>query len=261
MVFFRSGNLKVFLLFISTFHFSGQVFSKNSDSTQSIGRFSGAVSVTNNGISLLPSFSLGKPAAIFDLVLAQKKLSFEPQLRFSMEGKPWTFLFWWRYQAVQMRRFLLNVGVHPAIAFKEKMVIVDNNSRPIVQAQRFVAVEVLPTYILTKKISIGFYYLYSRGLEADATRNTHFLAVRTSLANIKLPKQLFLKFMPQVYYLKMDQKDGLYVNSNLTLGRQNFPLSVASIVSKSIRTHINTGKAFVWNISLNYSFGRNYIGK
>lgn len=81
-------------------------------------KMGGTISVTNNGISLLPTFTLGKPAAIFDLSLAGKRFSFEPQFRFALEGKPWSMIFWWRYKVVNSSRFLLKVGAHPAIAFK-----------------------------------------------------------------------------------------------------------------------------------------------
>jgi hypothetical protein len=48
----------------------------------------GALTVTNNGISLLPTFSLGKPAAIFDLTVGGEKLSFDPQFRFAWMASP-----------------------------------------------------------------------------------------------------------------------------------------------------------------------------
>jgi len=55
----ESTQLLVFLLSIFT-HFA---FSQKVDSIKTIHRLGGAVTVTNNGISLLPTFSLGKPAS------------------------------------------------------------------------------------------------------------------------------------------------------------------------------------------------------
>jgi hypothetical protein len=89
-----SGNIliRALLLFVllSLFHFS---FPQKTDSTKIARHIGGAVTVTNNGISLIPNFTLGKPAAIFDLSVGGKKLSFEPQFRFALEGKPWSFIF------------------------------------------------------------------------------------------------------------------------------------------------------------------------
>jgi hypothetical protein len=74
--------------------FNHLAFSQEADSTKAVYHFGGAVTVTNNGISLLPTFSLDKPAVMFDMSVGGKKLSFEPQFRFSLEGKPWAFIFW-----------------------------------------------------------------------------------------------------------------------------------------------------------------------
>ena len=51
--------------FIFTFIIvSSTGFSQTVDSTRIIQHFSGTASITNNGISLIPSFSLGKPAVL-----------------------------------------------------------------------------------------------------------------------------------------------------------------------------------------------------
>jgi len=41
---------------------------------------------------------------MFDLSMG-KRLSFDPMFRFSLEGKPWTFIFWFRYQVLNNDRF------------------------------------------------------------------------------------------------------------------------------------------------------------
>ena len=39
----------------------------------------GGISITNKGISAIPTFTLGKPAAIVDLTVRKQRASFEPQ--------------------------------------------------------------------------------------------------------------------------------------------------------------------------------------
>ena len=90
--------IKMALLFFVLLYLTPFSFSQKADSTKGIGHFSGAVSVTNNGISFVPTFSLDKPAAIFNLSMGKNRFSFEPDLRFSLAGKPWSFLFWGRYK-------------------------------------------------------------------------------------------------------------------------------------------------------------------
>ncbi|MDF0709211.1 hypothetical protein [Flagellimonas okinawensis] len=99
--------------------------------------FSGTASVTNNGISLIPSFSLGDPALIFDLKFKKGKLSFEPDMRFALEGKPWTFIFWWRYRAIDKERFSLRVGAHPALNFRTISIVRNGRSEEILESRRY----------------------------------------------------------------------------------------------------------------------------
>ena len=234
-------------------------FSQKTDSIKAIRHIGGAVSVTNNGISFIPNFTLGKPAAIFDLSVGGNRLSFEPQFRFALEGTPWAFILWWRYKLVETDKLRIGLGAHPAFHFKTSTFLTDSISIEIIGVKRYLAGELSPNYLVTKNISIGLYYMYGHGIEKDAIRNTHFLALRSNFSNIKLTKQFFLRFNPQIYYLKMDKKDGFYFSSTLTLARINFPLSISSLINKNIQTEIPADKDFVWNVSLIYSFNKEYI--
>ena len=51
-------------------------FCQKSDRTKNMFQIKSAVTVTNKGISLVPTFTWGKPAAIFDLSMGKKKLFF-----------------------------------------------------------------------------------------------------------------------------------------------------------------------------------------
>jgi hypothetical protein len=236
-------------------------FSQNTDSIKVASHFGGAVTITTKGISIIPNLTLGKPAAIFDLSMGKGKLSFEPQFRFALEGKPWSFIFWWRYKILEAEKFRINIGAHPAIAFRTITVTTDGVPQEIIRAQQYLAGELVPTYLLTKNISIGMYYLYARGLEEDITQNTNYLGLRCNFSNIRLSDQFFMRFNPQIYYLKMDANDGYYLNATLTLAKRNFPFSVTTLINKTIQTEIPVGESFLWNVSLIYSFNKDYVVK
>ena len=61
------------------------------------------VNVNSKGISLVPALTLGRPSTIVDVAVRKGALSFEPQFRFALDGKPWSFLLWGRYRAVSPR--------------------------------------------------------------------------------------------------------------------------------------------------------------
>jgi hypothetical protein len=221
--------------------------------------FRSALSITQNGFSFIPSFSLGKPAVIFEPSIGNKRLSFEPQFRFALEGKPWSFIFIYKYKLINGNKFSLQVGGHiPAIIFSTQSVSRNGATEDVIISQRFLAAELVPNYSLSKDASIGMYFLRGHGFDTGSIKDSYYVGLRSTITNLNITDRLFVKINPQVYYLKTDDKDGLYVTNTLTLAIRNFPLSVSNIINKAIQTDI-PGRDFDWNVSLVYSFDKNYV--
>lgn len=253
----KKGKLLVAFLL----HLSHLSFSQKADSTKSISHFSGSVSVTNNGISIVPSFSLGKPAAAFNFYFGKNRFSIEPDFRFSLAGKPWGFLFWFRYNLLNKDKLSIRVGAHPALNFREETVALNSVAKKVLVTRRYLATELAPNYAIGKKISVGMYYLFSKGIDEGTIGTTHFITFNSNFSNIKLSDEFFMRVTPQFYYLKLDAQDGFYFTSAVTLAKKNFPLSLSAVINKTINTHITGSKNFLWNVSLNYSFSKNYVRK
>jgi hypothetical protein len=241
------------LLILSLLPFINQSFAQKTDSTKASIIVNGAITVTNSGISVIPTFTLGKPAIIFDLIVRKNKFSFEPQFRFAIEDfKPWSFIFWLRYKIAESQKFKMGAGVHPSTVFGNTLITTNGVTKEAITVRRFWAGDLSPTFLLSKNVSVGVYYLHSIGL-ADATKNTNFVALSGSFTNIKLGGDYFMKAFPQVYYLNLDEKEGYYVTSTFMIGKKNFPLSLASIVNKKIESTVPSDD-FVWNVSLIYAY-------
>jgi hypothetical protein len=226
------------------------------DSARANAFFSGSVSATNNGISIVPSFSLGKPAIIFNLAAGKNRFSVEPDIRFSMGGKPWSFLFWGKYKIIDKSKFHLSTGAHLGLNFRTTDLAIGGDTSRLTVARRYLAAELFPRYLITPHTTVGIYYLYAHGIDPGTIRNSHFLTINANFSNIRLSKQIYMKLNPQFYYLKLDQPGGFYFTSSLTLAKQNFPLSVSSVINKTIHTDIKGGKDFLWNLSLVYAFSK-----
>jgi hypothetical protein len=235
---------------------------KNSipDSLKPEKHFSGTISATNNGISFIPTFTLGKPATIFNLSLGGKKFSFEPELRFALEGRPWSFIFWWRYKLINNNKFKFNLGAHPSLSFKTLESVNNGVITKTITAVRFFATEFVPTYVVSNKLSVGMYYLYSHGLDPAATLHTNFLTLNATLSDIHLTNNIAMRLSPQVYYLKMDDKQGYYTSGVIAFSKKNSPFILSSVANKIINSNI-PGKDFVWNVTLAYTFNNKYTRK
>lgn len=248
-----SSVFKKAILFITLLQVPQLIFAQKIDSTKAHINVSGAITATNNGISLIPTFSLGKPATIFDVFVRKNRFSFDPQLRFAIkDAKPWSFIFWLHYKLVETSKFKMSIGAHPSTVFNTTNAVVNGVSKDLITVRRFFAGELTPTYFLSKNVSLGIYYLYSRGL-GDASKNTNFVALGCNFSKIKLGGDFNLKFNPQIYYLQIDKNNGYYATSSFTLSNQKFPISISSIINKKLKSSIPSSD-FVWNVSLIYSF-------
>ncbi len=215
--------------------------------------FKGNISITNNGISLVPTFSLGEPALLFDFKLIKKRFSFEPDMRFALEGKPWSFLFWCRYKALQKDKFSLRVGAHPALNFRTINLVRNGKAETILETRRYVAAEVVPNYKFTDHVSIGIYYLLGHGFDAGV-KTTNFLTLNATLSNVYLFEKYYFNLSPQIYFLSLDDLKGNYAVAFVSLKREKFPVSLGVIFNKAIHTEIIPEQDFTWNITLTWSF-------
>lgn len=207
------------------------------------------IHVTNNGLSLFPNLSFGKPAAILNLSVGKKNIYFEPELRWGLNGKPWSYIYWFRYKYRQSH-WGINTGVHPSYVFKETAVSINGKSENRYISQRYFAGEIVPTYYFSKTFALGFHYLYSKGLDSYAVQNSHFVALQPKFPHISISDNYYLGFFPQIFHLRLDDKNGTYLSEMLTLNKKNCPFYISSIFTYKIKSTI-PGDDIVWNIGLN----------
>ncbi len=256
-IFFKKTLLIAGLLF-----FAGYAVSQQTDSTKTELNFSGTINANSNGFSLVPTFSLGEPALQTGFnISGNGRFSFHPQFWYSMlDYKPWSFIFIWRYKLVRKEKFEFYLGTHaPAINFKSASVIEDTTRKDVIKARRFYPpLEILAAYKLKKNISLGMYGIFGRGIEKEVATTNYFLSFRTDFNDIPLTKQFYLRFNPQVYYLRIDDEDGIYAAGGLTLAHRKWPVSVGTMFNKAVTSEIDVSD-FEWNVGMTYAFGKTFV--
>ena len=254
----KSTRSKIqFLIYLLTFISGLQLQAQSDQEVEGSRHFSGKALLTQNGISLVPSFSLDKPAILFNLSLGGEKVTFEPDIRFSLEGKPWSMLLWLRYKAIKQNKFGLRLGIHPGYNFRTIPVTSFGKNKDAIETRRFLAGEIVPYYTFNKHFQIGIYYLYSLGFD-DSQKYTHFLVFNTGINKLPIVNDIKLSLYPSVFYLQLDKLKGTYFSSSFRLVKENFPFSVEAIINQIIDSEILPDRKFVWNVSLVYSFNYTY---
>lgn len=218
--------------------------------------FNGAVTVQSKGISTIPNLTLGKPAIIFDMKMG-RKLTFEPQFRFSLEGKPWAMVFWWRYYGALGDKFTLTFHANHSLSYKPIISYTSTGeSQEIIRTTRYLVGAVTPNYQVNKYIGIGAYVFYNRGIEKFIARNTWMFSFRPGFSNIPVTKNISARFSPEVYLLKMDDQKGWFFNSTLSVSKKGFPVSVSALINKTLKSDIPSEYSSLWNAGISYSFNR-----
>ena len=249
-------NLKgILVVLIAFFHFS--VFAQDSIIKPYI--VAGNIGITNNGISIVPTFSLKQPAFNFTGSLSRGgRFSLDPDVRLTFDGRKGSAMMWLRYKMIQGKKFNFRVGAHPAFNFALKSVTEKGKTWNITQARRFVATELAPNYIVNDHISFGAYYLHGNGLQTDGPISTHFVNFISSFSGIKLGANHLLSFSPQVYYLQIDKEDGFYLTGNVVLASKKSPIALMYLYNKEVRTNITGSKNLDWNLTLMYNFNKRF---
>ncbi len=247
------------IAFIFFVCFSYILSAQNTDSTiAKISSFTGAVTIQSKGISTIPNLTLGKPAAVFDMKLG-RKLTFEPQFRFALDGKPWAIVFWWRYYASFSSKFKVTLHTNYSFSYKPMTYYTSSGtSQDVIRTTRYLVGAISSNYQFNKYIGVGIYLFYNRGIEAYIARNTYMASFRPNISNIPITKNIAARIGPEIYYLKIDDKDGVYLNTTLLISKKNFPLSVSALLNKPLKSNIPSEYDLLWNVGMIYSFNKDY---
>jgi len=252
---------RIFLVSISLFYISVSIAQSTNDSTAKPLQINGSAAITNNGISIIPTFSLNAPAMIFNFYIKKNRFSFDPDIRATFDGRKGSMIFWFRYKLIKDKKFTLGAGIHPAYNLALKTITENGKTWNITQATRFIAYEVNTNYKFSNHFSVGPYLLRGMGLQSDGPKSTIFLALNTNFTNLPLGNQFRFSWTPQFYYLYLDKSDGVYLANNFKFSHDKSPFALQSIMNKEINTNIKGSKNFAWNLILTYSFGNSYYKK
>lgn len=252
---FKSAFFLVILLIVFT---KSKCLGQSADSTSNISSFSGTIGITNNGFSIVPTFSLNSPAVIANLYFQKKRFSFDPDIRLVPDASKGGLLFWLRYKLVDTKKFTFRVGTHPAFSLIRKEVNINGAQTEITEMLRFVAFEAVPNFHITPNWSVGAVYLNGNGLQNHGPQTTHVLFLNTSISNIKIGGNFRFQFIPTVYFLNVDGSTGNYFTATGIITKQHFPFSLQGTINQTFKSNIAGNRDFMWNVMAAYRFNKTY---
>lgn len=251
-------GIVTFLLFFVIVFAAHTTFAQTADSTKNISFFSGTVGFTNNGFSIIPTFSLNHSAFVANLSFRKNRFSFEPDIRLVPDAKNGGLIWWLRYRVVDHKKFGVRVGAHPAFTLIRRTDTEDGTAKEITEMLRFLAFEVVPSYQFNKKLGVSVVYLQGHGLQNHGPQLTQVLFLNASITNIGLGRNLSFHLFPSVYFLHTDGHKGNYLTVTGALAHKKLPFSLQSTINQTFTSDVPGNKNFMWNVTLNYNFKKIY---
>ncbi len=227
---------------------------QSEDSTKNSSSFSGTIGFTNNGFSIIPTFSLNNPALVANLSFRKNRFSFDPDIRLVPDASRGGLIWWLRYRLVDNKKFGFRVGTHPAFTLIRRTDNANGSTKEITEMLRFIAFEVVPSYQLNKKLGVSAMYLQGNGLQKHGPQLTQVLFLNTSITNIELGKNLTFNLFPFIYFLYTDGNHGDYLTITASLAHKKLPFTLQSTINQTFKSDIPDNKDFMWNVTLNYNF-------
>jgi hypothetical protein len=233
-------------------------FAQTVDSTNNTTTFSGSVGFTNNGFSIIPTFSLNHSAFVANLSLRKNKFSFEPDIRLVPNAEKGGLIWWLRYRLVDNKKFGFRIGAHPALTLIRRTDTEQGVTKEITEMLRFLAFEAVPSYQFNKKFGVSAMYLQGNALQKHGPQLTRVLFLNANITHIGLSKNLYFNLFPSIYFLYTDGYRGDYLTVTGAFFHKKLPFSLQSTINQTFKSDIPGNRDFMWNVTLNYNFKKIY---
>lgn len=246
------------LIFTTVLLWSVLGYGQSVEGAEHISSFTGDVSLTTNGFSIIPIFSLNNPAVNALFSWRKGRFSFDPDIRLVPDFTRGGLIWWVRYHMIEKEKFSLKVGAHPAFTFVRKDVIINGKPLEISELLRFFAFQIEPNYKFNNHLGVGAMLLRGQALQRHGIQRSRVLFLNTMLTNIPLGGKLYFETFPSFYVLRIDDTGGEYFINTAVLGLKDSPLSLRSSINHTFRSDIEGNIDFMWNVSINYHFRLEY---
>ncbi|MDF1576445.1 MAG: hypothetical protein P1P86_14755 [Bacteroidales bacterium] len=207
------------------------------------------ISLNSNGIAYVPAFSLGKPAFIGSFSLTKGRFSYDPQLSYSLELRPWIMDNWFHYKLIDRPRFEFKTGAVISSFFSE----FETEEEVLWQAQKYLAVEFISKYKFSPRSSLGFTYLLGRGQDPGTVQG-HFFNLQADRSEIGIGDKTIVSASFQIFYINYTgNEDGLFTAAYLSASLRNIPFTIFFQAIQPLSSNITPFPEFKWNVGLAYT--------
>ncbi len=218
-------------------------------------QFTGSINLNTNGISPVPAFSLDKPSIIGTCSVDWKRLSFNPEIAFSLKGEPWFINPRFTYMAIDRKNFDLSIGTIYSSSYSYPEVLLNGGLQSTTLLEHYMLFQSTSKYQLTEKSDISITTYHGFGIGAASIKRGNFFVFGANFKELRITNKLYYNIQPQLTYINLDgDTEGLFAASTFGLGIKKWPFVLSTQMSQSLVTNISPEPGFKWNVGLTYAF-------
>jgi hypothetical protein len=241
--------MRIIICLILFFIFTVSFSKEKADSLKTKLKAGATISLNSNGISVIPAFSLGKPAVMAEINLVKGRFSYDPILAYDLNLKPWVIDNWMRYKIIVKPSFELWAGMVVSSYNSEYQ----SSDELIWHSQRYFGYEMTTLYKFTQNSSLKFVYLNDRGQDEGTTKG-HFVNLEGAKSEIYIGENVFLNVNFQLFYIDYEGKnDGLFIAPKISSMVRDIPFFIYFQAVQPLHSNMSTSPGFRWNLGLAYS--------
>ena len=213
-------------------------------------KINGNIQVTNNGISFVPAFSLGKPAAITMLYITSNRFYYYPEFDFGLNAKPWSIGNRIGYNFIMKGKFNMALGTGLGLYFNRRDSLINNEE---FQLQRYTMAELNFGYNFSATRRIQAFIFYSTALDKVGIKSGEMVMLNFIFDRLMLWKGSYLSIVPTVVWLKNTAPfNGVFVSQVTSFHLVRFKPNLSFQTTLPVYTEPHSD--FIWNVGLNFPF-------
>jgi hypothetical protein len=245
-----STSYKIVIFFLFAFIASNTFAGQNDDTTRTKKIHATATfSLNSNGISSVPAFSLGKPAAMASVSIGKGWFSYDPTLGYDLDGHPWFIDNWLHVKLLNKPKFELRTGMNIS-SYCSKYTVPEGE---FYRVERYFAFELAGIFRFAKNTSLLTQYWNDRGQE-DWSIKGHFVNAVLERTDMAIGKHILCTAALQLFYINYtENNDGLFVAPRIAFSVRNFPVSIFSQAVQAITSNIEPFPGFNINVGIGYT--------
>jgi hypothetical protein len=203
------------------------------------------IAISKIELAPIPVQPLEYPSLSVFVSLKNGNWSYNPDLTFTWNAKPWIINNWVHYRLFNKKKLQINAGINPFLYFANSMA---DSQKQVRTATQNLSVELSADYKFSTSWSANIDYRYDHGFNNVVPKGNFYCASVSKLQDMS--KSLFFRLNGHaIYFAYPGHFHGLFVAGEMILGSKKLPVSLSLQAMQQVSSKSNVS-SFLWNTGL-----------